>query len=511
MFDNYEEAIGSWGQFLEIHNCQFRECANSSSAVIIYIGLGSGNGTISNCSFINNRESYGQQTSIYMFFYTFGKGNFDVSNNLFLGYQEGVNVTLSPGIITIENNIFLNNLIPSPNVSARYLYLGTPLISVRNNLFEGNCQAEVVGGDLVCLDVRAYTDAEIYNNIFLGVEPGIQIWQHAYFGTPYSITVDHNAFWLDSPYPSIILREGAIGFPSNYDSLFCQSYQKLTDTSSILIDSGLCRDPMFVDTINYLLQAGSPLIDAGRPSILDLDGTRSDIGPFGGPEGQFYSYQDFPPQAPQGFAGTAQSSSATLQWLKNSESDLWYYALFKSTTGVIVLDSSRVLAYFIQGGDSLLSNAPNDSSFLSFSDSTFVPAVGARYTIVAVDSNGLISSPSAEVYFVGTDINDDEVTPLPENFELEQNFPNPFNANTAIVYSLPNIGAQPAEVRLIIYNSLGQEVRTLVNQPQLPGRQVAYWDGFDNSGNAVASGVYFYKLQISGADFIKSKKMILMK
>jgi len=59
-------------------------------------------------------------------------------------------------------------------------------------------------------------------------------------------------------------------------------------------------------------------------------------------------------------------------------------------------------------------------------------------------------------------------SPFAQTFELEQNYPNPFNATTAIVYNLPNIGAQPAPVRLTIYNILGQEVKTLVDEPQPP-------------------------------------------
>lgn len=101
--------------------------------------------------------------------------------------------------------------------------------------------------------------------------------------------------------------------------------------------------------------------------------------------------------------------------------------------------------------------------------------------------------------------------PIRKTSTISRTIPNPFNATTAIIYSLPNIGAQPEPVTLAIYNTLGQEVRTLVRQNQYPGRQVAYWDGRDNSGADVASGIYFYKLQVSGLELVTSRKMVLLR
>ena len=100
---------------------------------------------------------------------------------------------------------------------------------------------------------------------------------------------------------------------------------------------------------------------------------------------------------------------------------------------------------------------------------------------------------------------------VPHTFALEQNYPNPFNATTAIVYSLPNIGVQPAGIRLTIYNLLGEVVKVLVEEKESAGRHIAYWDGRDEGGSPVASGVYFYRLQVSGIDYVKHKKMILLK
>jgi len=94
---------------------------------------------------------------------------------------------------------------------------------------------------------------------------------------------------------------------------------------------------------------------------------------------------------------------------------------------------------------------------------------------------------------------------LPTAFALSQNVPNPFNPSTIVAYALP----KDAQVNLEVYNVLGQHVKTLVNEMQRAGNQSVTWDGTDNSGNSVASGVYFYKLR--AGDFTDTKKMVMLK
>jgi hypothetical protein len=95
---------------------------------------------------------------------------------------------------------------------------------------------------------------------------------------------------------------------------------------------------------------------------------------------------------------------------------------------------------------------------------------------------------------------------IPQEFLLHPNFPNPFNPITTIKYDLAKTG----KVELKIYNVLGQEVRTLIaNQIQETGKYTISWDGRDNSGKMVSSGMYIYRLRTN--DFVKSRKMILIK
>ncbi|MGH8004107.1 MAG: FlgD immunoglobulin-like domain containing protein, partial [Limisphaerales bacterium] len=92
-----------------------------------------------------------------------------------------------------------------------------------------------------------------------------------------------------------------------------------------------------------------------------------------------------------------------------------------------------------------------------------------------------------------------------DGVELLANYPNPFNASTNLRYSLP----QDVHVRLDIYNMLGQRVHTLVNEFQSAGEHSVLWDGRDAGGNAVASGVYFFK--VDAGNQIRVQRMTLLK
>jgi hypothetical protein len=102
-------------------------------------------------------------------------------------------------------------------------------------------------------------------------------------------------------------------------------------------------------------------------------------------------------------------------------------------------------------------------------------------------------------------------TSVPKAFELSQNYPNPFNPTTTIKYSLSSVGdgAETLPTTLRIYNVLGEVVRTLVDEPKSPGVYHEVWDGKDDQGKEVASGIYFYRLK--AGKFSETKKMVLLK
>jgi hypothetical protein len=94
---------------------------------------------------------------------------------------------------------------------------------------------------------------------------------------------------------------------------------------------------------------------------------------------------------------------------------------------------------------------------------------------------------------------------LPVTHNLFQNYPNPFNPSTIISYSIPNVSF----VSLKIYDILGREVKTLINSEQNIGIHNIQWNGDNNYGNKVSSGIYLYKIE--AGDFIMTKKMLLLK
>jgi ligand-binding sensor domain-containing protein len=102
---------------------------------------------------------------------------------------------------------------------------------------------------------------------------------------------------------------------------------------------------------------------------------------------------------------------------------------------------------------------------------------------------------------------------VPTSFELEANYPNPFNPATTITYALP----RQVEVKLEIVDLLGRHVRTLVNQTQPAGRYSIAWDGRNEQDQVVASGVYIYRLRAgdpsagSGQGFVQTRRMALVR
>jgi hypothetical protein len=95
---------------------------------------------------------------------------------------------------------------------------------------------------------------------------------------------------------------------------------------------------------------------------------------------------------------------------------------------------------------------------------------------------------------------------LPKTFELTNNYPNPFNPSTTIQFGLP----RNADVALVIFNVLGQRIRTLVDHEQRSaGRYSVVWDGRDDGGNSVGSGMYFYRLETGQVALVK--KMLMLK
>ncbi len=150
---------------------------------------------------------------------------------------------------------------------------------------------------------------------------------------------------------------------------------------------------------------------------------------------------------------------------------------------------------------------------LSLRFSNLKPASGKQYVLkemigteeivthAVIDGQEIvISNPQVKKLHLST-----ATTNIPTQFTVEQNYPNPFNPTTEIRYALP----QQSDVRVTIYNAIGQKVRGLVSQKQDAGFYSVTWDGKNDAGQATASGIYLYR--ITAGQYSTVKKMILMK
>jgi len=285
--------------------------------------------------------------------------------------------------------------------------------------------------------------------------------------------------------------------------------KRQTSGNIIMGEGNIELDPMFInDTLpnselnfNYHLQKYSPAIDRGDPNILDKDGTRSDIGMYGGPLGEFYTYQDLAPKPPRNLSVIIDTSKITLRWNKNTEADTAYYKVYRDTVPNFNIDSTKLVSaavdtFFIQ------SIPENISKYV--------------YKVTCVDNQGNQSNPSEEIVVNITAINDYPVTI--NDYLLYQNFPNPFNPSTTIGYKLKERGY----VKLMVYDIKGELVKVLVNQEQEAGYYEVNFDAEVGSRqstvsniNKLASGIYLYRIEVIGEGnipvYTEMKKMLMIK
>jgi len=145
---------------------------------------------------------------------------------------------------------------------------------------------------------------------------------------------------------------------------------------------------------------------------------------------------------------------------------------------------------------------PFDGTYYSPRGVAFAPD---RVTMYTADFDGGVikkwqrgfSKPVAQIE-TGTSV-------IPHEFSLDQNYPNPFNPTTTIQYQLP----KDATVEISIYNMEGQQIRSLVNEFASIGIHSVEWNGRDDFGKEVASGVYLYRMK--AADYVMSRKLTLIK
>jgi hypothetical protein len=145
-------------------------------------------------------------------------------------------------------------------------------------------------------------------------------------------------------------------------------------------------------------------------------------------------------------------------------------------------------------------------SELTYIDNTIDSLATYRYFITAVYAQGESEhSNTADIFWDGTHVPSDDTPTIPTVTGLTGNSPNPFNPDTTIEFSL----AQSGRVELMVYNLRGQRIRTLINDNRNAGTHSVVWNGIDDNGRPVASGMYFYRLKTAGFD--QTRKALLLK
>jgi hypothetical protein len=248
----------------------------------------------------------------------------------------------------------------------------------------------------------------------------------------------------------------------------------------------ISADPVFVDTTqcDYRLGAHSPAIDTGRPGAPyeDPDGSRGDMGRYGS-----HAFTMERPAYAKNLTAQLESGDVVLRWNANPEGDVAQYAVYCDTTSGFGPGAGNFVGFVAAPDTSANLGAPTDTTY---------------YRVAAIDTAGYAGGYSNEAS-IGPPTAVDGA--LAYRDRLLQNVPNPFNPVTSIRFELAAAG----DVTLDVYDVRGRLVRRLARGKHAEGIHTEVWDGLNDAGERVSSGVYFYRLVTER--FTKTRKMVLLK
>lgn len=406
------------------------------------------NNTISSISSISNVAT-GVNTGISIE----SAGTYNVYNNMIYGF----NLTAT-NPITIFRGISVTAATATANIYYNTIYM--------NNLAEIGTGTVTYSGIFVSDGTN-----NIKNNIVYSAEGDFSNYCIYRSGTNGTITSNYNNF-----YP-VSSTNGNVGYWNNGATQTLSAWQTASGQ-----DANSKSKQVFFVSVNDLHLTGSSIGDfdlAGTP----ISGITTDIdGETRHPSFPYMGADEAPVPLPVelvSFAANVVNGKVKLTWATATEINNRGFEIERNSDGVFKSIG------FVEG-----MGTTNDRHSYSFIDDN--PGTGVlQYRLKQIDFNGIYSYSNVAEVDLSTLI----------NFDLAQNYPNPFNPSTTIRYSIAN----PVNVSLIIYNTVGEEVMTLVNnQFTEPG---VYNFVFDASN--LASGTYIYRL-IAG-DFVLTKKMILIK
>jgi hypothetical protein len=466
----------AFDSLITIKNCKF---INLEAGV-----TGSYSGTIENCIFEHNSWC-GACLDIVRSFDMVIKNNTFIDDSLYhLGVYNGRHI--------ITNNLFVGGYDDMIRINL-YNVIGDSAFFANNIIYNIDTSA------FATMAIAAGGHLRAINNTILGTKgiPG-RNYDGIYIGRHPDDIIN---FYFENNVISGFNRATFIVYETDtfdvtYDDYWrnatnFRTYGAAVDTTGIIH-----ADPMLADTNTFQLQMFSPLINAGDPTILDEDGSRSDIGAWGGPYGHSYQYIDYPPQIPTNLHGQLSGDTIKLNWKYNTEADFSHYSLYRDT-----------MSGFTPSGLNLL--AEPETSF--YADLDFETNHTYYYKLSATDNQNNISDYSVELLVYVSSIDGNDNLPVLSSLGIKNTFPNPFNSSMMIEYYLPDVGFQPAPVQVNVYDIQGSIVKHLVDTRQYPGNHEILWDGRNDDKKEVNSGVYFVRLVFSGIELAKPKKITLIR
>lgn len=372
-----------------------------------------------------------------------------------------------------------------------------------NNVFANCIEAVNCGGSEDSVAIRNNVITAI-GDVYDHPQIGIRI---SHNGDPAIIENNIIAF---CSYSGIFVSSSSSSIPNGYliaynnVSMNGQNYSGIPDLTNQ--QGNISSNPLFCDNDNqFYLASDSPCIDAGLPSVKDLDGSRSDLGMFGG------AYSDPIHYAPSSFDLTspsdqfsiviidspyvpAQLAQIDFEWTKSFDRDPNDSIQYRLILGRQLQSVCRDITCSTYLVTDVIDTLKTNSTSLSIELSAYSPGT-YYYTVEAVDNSGLFIRANTVRSF-----NYQRVSIVPTEFFCSQNFPNPFNAATRIRFSLP----QPSSVLIKLYDVLGREITTLENS----FRSIGFHE-LSFEGGQLPSGPYYYLFTAS--DYVVVRRMLITK
>jgi len=434
-------------------------------------------------------------------------GNINVNNSVFRIYNDDGILASNSVNADYSRNVITNCFFYAEKGVARIILFEGRYLEFRNNICHGNLTFGIFS---ITCDTMI-----IENNVFSTIESAVNVTQ-ARGKVRVANNVFHNGMGSQTSPAVFVVRSPRVEFFNNVVYRYPQAIELRQEIDSYYIDYNCIYkntrwfddtvsvgnhnynlNPMFAKTLegqenseelNLRLQKFSPCIDSGHPELFDLDGTRSDMGIYGGPFGLTYVYEDLPPAAPTDLRIIEDNdTSYQILWDANTENDLAGYTLYMG-------DSYD----FLPSAQNRIGQV--DTNYFAFSGQY---SSNKYIRVSACDNQENETIAERRLQIIVTGLKENEIKT--KNYQLYQNYPNPFNPQTKVMFSLKEAGL----VKIKVFDMKGELVKKEKEKLYPAG-------GHEVSLNLTnfASGIYIVILKVEQSGkpiFIDSKKITLLK